>query len=74
MTAKSPTLRRKLLLYLLVPLSLLWVFSGMVTYYIARNYANIAYDRALFDTVESIEEQIKFTNGQATIELPEVAL
>lgn len=73
MTAKSPTLRRKLLLYLLIPLSLLWVFSGMVTYFIARNYANIAYDRALFDTVESIEEQIKFTNGQATIDLPEVA-
>ena len=73
MTASSPTLRRKLLLYLLIPLSLLWVFSGMVTYFIARNYANIAYDRALFDTVESIEEQIHFTNGHATIELPEVA-
>ena len=73
MTAKSPTLRRKLLLYLLIPLTLLWVFSGMVTYFIARNYANIAYDRALFDTVESIEEQIHFTNGHATIELPEVA-
>jgi len=73
MTASSPTLRRKLLLYLLIPLSLLWIFSGMITYFIARNYANIAYDRALFDTVESIEEQIHFTNGHATIELPEVA-
>jgi len=73
MTANSPTLRRKLLLYLLIPLGLLWAFSGMVTYFIARNYANIAYDRALFDTVESIEEQIHFTNGHPTIELPEVA-
>ncbi len=73
MSGNAPTLRRKLLLYLLVPLSLLWVFSGMVTYFIARNYANIAYDRALFDTVESIEEQIHFTNGRAAIELPEVA-
>ncbi len=73
MSGNSLTLRDKLLFYLLIPLSLLWVFSGMVTYFIARNYANIAYDRALFDTVESIEEQIQFTNGRATIELPEVA-
>ena len=73
MTRSTPTLRRKLLLYLIIPLSLLWVFSAMVAYFIARNYANIAYDRALFDTVESIEEQIHFTNGQATIELPEIA-
>lgn len=73
MTRSTPTLRRKLLLYLLIPLSLLWVFSAMVAYFIARNYANIAYDRALFDTVESIEEQIHFKNGQATIELPEIA-
>ena len=73
MTVSSPTLRRKLLLYLLIPLSLLWLFSGMVTYFIAVNYANIAYDRALFDTVESIEEQIHFANGRASIELPEIA-
>jgi two-component system sensor histidine kinase TctE len=73
MTRSTPTLRRKLLLYLLIPLSLLWVFSAMVAYFIARNYANIAYDRALFDTVESIEDQIHFANGQATIELPEIA-
>jgi len=73
MTRNTPTLRRKLVLYLLIPLSLLWVFSGMITYFIARNYANIAYDRALFDTVESIEEQIHFTNGHAMIELPEIA-
>lgn len=73
MTGKPSTLRRKLVLYLLIPLILLWIFSGMVTYFIAVNYANIAYDRALFDTVESIEEQIHFTNGHATIELPEIA-
>ena len=47
MTANSPTLRRTLLLYLLIPLSVLWIFSAVVTYFIARNYANIAYDRAL---------------------------
>ena len=73
MTANAPTLRRKLLLYLLIPLTVLWVFSAMVTYYIARNYANIAYDRALFDSVESIEEQIRYKNGKATLELPETA-
>ncbi len=73
MTDKSPTLRRTLLFYLLIPLSLLWAFSAMVTYFIAKNYANIAYDRALFDSVESIEEQIHFKNGKAAIDLPEIA-
>lgn len=73
MTGNAPTLRRTLLLYLLIPLSVLWVFNAMVTYFIARNYANIAYDRALFDSVESIEEQIRFKNGKATIDLPEIA-
>lgn len=73
MSANAVTLRRKLLIYLLIPLGLLWVFSGMVTYFIARNYANIAYDRALFDMVESIKEQIRFSDGRVTVELPEVA-
>ncbi|MHB8534820.1 MAG: sensor histidine kinase N-terminal domain-containing protein [Sulfuricaulis sp.] len=73
MKGNSPALRRTLLLYLLIPLVLLWVFSAMVTYFIARNYANIAYDRALFDSVESIEEQIRFKNGKAILKLPEIA-
>ena len=73
MTANSPTLRRTLLLYLLIPLSVLWIFSAVVTYFIARNYANIAYDRALFDSVESIEEQIHYQNGMATLDLPQIA-
>ena len=73
MTGNSPTLRRTLLLYLLIPLSVLWIFSAIVTYFIARNYANIAYDRALFDSVESLEEQIHYTNGVATLELPQIA-
>lgn len=73
MTGNTQTLRHKLLLYLLIPLGVLWVFSAMYTYFIARNYANIAYDRALFDSVESIEEQIDIKNGQITLDLPEIA-
>jgi len=73
MTDNAPSLRRSLLRYLLIPLSVLLVFSSIVTYLIARNYANIAYDRALFDSVETIEEQIRFKNGKAALELPEIA-
>ena len=73
MTDKVPTLRRKLLLYLLIPLTILWIFSAMVTYFIARNYANIAYDRALLDSAETIADQISFKEGKETLELPEVA-
>ena len=73
MKTRSPALRRSLLLYLLIPLMALWLFNGVVAYRIARNYANIAYDRALFDSVETIEEQIKIRDGKATLELPEAA-
>ncbi len=73
MTDKAPTLRRKLLLYLLIPLSVLWAFSAMAIYFIAQNYANVAYDSALLDSVESIKEQIRFKNGKVTLELPETA-
>lgn len=73
MSDKVPTLRRKLLIYLLIPLTILWIFSAMVTYFIARNYANIAYDRALLDSAEAIADQINFKKGKETLELPEVA-
>ena len=71
MKTKAPSLRRSLLLYLFVPLLALMLFSGVVTYRIAQNYANIAFDRSLLDTVETIEEQIKFKDGKATLELSE---
>jgi two-component system sensor histidine kinase TctE len=72
-TTRPPALRRSLLMYLLIPLMALWMFSGVVAYRIARNYANIAYDRSLFDSVETIEEQIKIRKGKATLELPDSA-
>jgi two-component system sensor histidine kinase TctE len=71
--ASTPTLRRSLLLYLLVPLMAVWLFSGVVAFRIASNYANIAYDRSLFDSVETIEEQIKMKDGEATLDLPKAA-
>lgn len=73
MKTSSPALRRSLLLYLLAPLMALWVFSGLVAYRIASNYANIAYDRSLFDSVETIEEQIKIRDGKATLNMPAAA-
>jgi two-component system, OmpR family, sensor histidine kinase TctE len=69
----APALRRSLLLYLLIPLIALWIFSGLVAYRVASNYANIAFDRSLFDSVETIEEQIKIKDGRATLELPDAA-
>jgi len=68
-----PSLRRSLLRYLLIPLSVLLILSSTVIYLIARNYANSAYDRALFDSVETIEKEISFIDGKATLDLPEVA-
>lgn len=67
------SLRRSLLRYLLIPLALLWVFSGVTTYLIARNYSTIAFDRGLLESLETVEEQIRYKNGEAVLDLPTVA-
>lgn len=68
-----PTLRRSLLTYLLIPLGLLWLFSAVATYYIAKNYSNLAYDNALFDSVETVEEHLRLKDGKSQLDLPEIA-
>lgn len=73
MKDRRPTLRGKLLRYLLVPLGVLSLFSAVATILISRNYANVAYDRALQDSLETVEEQVQVRNGKTYLDLPEVA-
>lgn len=67
------TLRSQLLIWLSVPLIVLWSASTMVDYDIAKRFVNLAYDRELLETALDIGRQIKTVNNQVYIELPDIA-
>ena len=73
MLPRPQTLRGLLLWYLLVPLGVLWLFNVAVTFYAARYFANVAFDRSLFDTTRTLAEQVQIQNGRVRVDLPTVA-
>lgn len=73
MLPRPQTLRGLLLRYLLVPLGVLWLFNVAVTFYVAKYFSSVAFDRSLFDTTRMLAEQIQIQNGQVRVNLPTVA-
>lgn len=68
----GPSLRRKLLAWLL-PASLLLLVAGAVTAYsVALRTASRAYDRVLLDTAADISDQVQAGQGAPTIDLSPV--
>lgn len=68
------TLRRQLIAWLAAPLFVLWSVSAAIDYDIAKRFVNLAYDRALLEAAQDIGRQIRVTNNQIYVDLPEVAL
>ncbi|MGZ8967451.1 MAG: sensor histidine kinase N-terminal domain-containing protein, partial [Gallionella sp.] len=68
------SLRRQLLLWLLIPLSLLWLVNAAVAYRLALHSANSAYDRSLHDATLALVDQLSVNQGRVEVSLPQVAL
>jgi two-component system, OmpR family, sensor histidine kinase TctE len=68
------TLRRQLLIWLIVPLLMLWVVSTVVDHDIAKRFVNFAYDRALLETALDIGRQVKVIQNRIYVDLPDVAV
>jgi two-component system, OmpR family, sensor histidine kinase TctE len=66
-TRKS--IRRRLLAFLIPSLLTLVIGAGMVTYWVALQTANAAYDRALLDPVIDLSENIKSDASGARLDL-----
>lgn len=67
------SLRQRLLLWLLPPILLLtgaWIWA---THAIVLHFANLAYDRALDDTVQTLAGQVRIAQGRVEINLPAAA-
>ncbi len=71
---RTSTLRRQLIAWLSVPLVVLWSINILVNYDIAKQFVNLAYDRALLEVALDIGRNIKHVNNQSYVDLPEVAL
>lgn len=71
---RTRTLRRQLIAWLSVPLVVLWLVNIFVNYDIARQFVNLAYDRALLEVALDIGRNIKRVNNQSYVDLPDIAL
>jgi two-component system sensor histidine kinase TctE len=70
----SASLRRQLLLWLLIPFFLLWLLNAVVAYRLALQTADSAYDKSLHDVTLALSNQIKLNHGQIEVQLPQSAL
>lgn len=68
------SLRKLLVLWLLVPLAGLIMLSSVPAYFVAINAANEAYDNALLDPALAIAGHVRSTGTRVEVDLPSVAL
>lgn len=68
------TLRGQLIAWLSAPLVVLWSISIVVDYDIAKQFVNLAYDRALLEVALDLGRNIKHVNNKGYVDLPDVAL
>ena len=70
---QSRSLRRQLLLWLLLPQLILWLGGGALTYRIALNYAEKGLDQSLAQSVRSLARQIKPMGSGLLVDFPKAA-
>ena len=73
MSQPSLSLRRQLLLWLLLPQLVLWLGGGALTYRIARNYAEKGLDQSLSQSVRSLARQVKPLGSGLLVDFPRAA-
>lgn len=70
---RGPSLRRQLLLWLLVPQLILWAAVATLAYRIALNYALKGIDQSLTQSVRSLARQVKPAGSGLYIDFPRAA-
>jgi two-component system sensor histidine kinase TctE len=61
---RNPSLRRRLLLFVSIPLLAVLVCGGIINYVIGLHYANKVYDRWLLDSAEAIGDLVNSDAGR----------
>lgn len=73
-TIKPQSLFGQLLLFLGLPLFILWGFSAVSSYLSAMNAATQAYDRTLLASTRTVAEQLVVNDGKLVVDVPWVVL
>jgi two-component system sensor histidine kinase TctE len=68
-----PSLRRQLLIWLLLPQLVLWAGGGLLTYRIALSYAEKGIDQSLTQSVRALARQVKPVGSGLLIDFPRAA-
>ena len=66
---KRDSLRAQLLWWLMLPLVLVLMLDAVVSYQVALNFANSAYDEGLFDTARALAQHVKSGGGAVEVNL-----
>jgi len=74
MPRQFTSLRSRLTRRLALVLAGIGVIGTIAAYWLASSYANLAYDRALFDDVVTLAGQVSVEQGRIRVTLPEAAL
>ena len=67
------SLKRQLLLWLLLPQLVLWLAGGLLAYRIALNYAEKGIDQSLTQSVRSLARQVKPVGSGLLVDFPRAA-
>ncbi len=73
MPREQPLLRRQLLAWLLIPLSLLLVADACVSYWVALHFSRRANDRTLVEIARDVSLHLRAAGGTLTLDLPETS-
>ena len=73
MRVGQPLLRRQLLAWLLIPLTLLLAADAFVSYWIALKFSQRANDRALVEIARDVSLHLRGRNGALALDLPDAA-
>ena len=71
---RPPSIRRRLLVFLISSLVLMVSGAAIVTYWVAQRSANDAYDRSLLDPAFDIADNVNVDATGARVDLPQKAL
>ncbi|MGB9149368.1 MAG: sensor histidine kinase N-terminal domain-containing protein [Burkholderiales bacterium] len=63
------SLRSQLLNWLMLPLLVLLIFASAVGYLASINFANLPYDRALFEVARTLAANVRLVDGRPTMDM-----
>jgi two-component system, OmpR family, sensor histidine kinase TctE len=69
----TTSLSRQLFGWLMLYILPVIFISAVVAYFLSNQYANLAYDKALYRKALALSDQIEISNGELSINLPQIA-